>query len=105
MLSLTLFLPSLTFSVILFHFFSPHPHSQEIFTTPGLKPEALATRLEGCLDVYGAVHRMREQRNLMVQTLEQYQFVHFAIEYALAAMAEAETCNLPAALALQDSEA
>jgi protein tyrosine phosphatase len=62
-------------------------------------------RLAEALDVCGVVTRMREQRNMMVQTLEQYQFVHFALEFALTAMEESRTSNLHAALVLHDTEA
>ena len=34
---------------------------------------------EGIIDVRGYVSRMREQRNYMVQTAEQYTFIHYAI--------------------------
>lgn len=61
--------------------------------------------MEAALGICEAVRRMREQRMLMVQTVEQYQFIHWALEYALAAMEDAQSTNLQVALALHDTEA
>ncbi len=62
-------------------------------------------QMEAALDVYEAVKCMREQRTMMVQTVEQYQFIHWALEYALNAMEEGQTSNLQVALVLHDTEA
>ncbi|XP_052764244.1 receptor-type tyrosine-protein phosphatase alpha-like isoform X2 [Mya arenaria] len=38
---------------------------------------------EGAIDVAGCVHKMRQNRPNMVQTLEQYHFLHSAVVYSL----------------------
>lgn len=73
------------------------------------KPSAVETdvlqTIEMSLDVLQSVKQMREQRMLMVQTLEQYQFIYWALEYSLTAMDDAKSSNLQVALVLRDTAA
>ena len=90
--------------------FNPSPSSfsaslQSLLTRPGIDDATLRAGMEQALNVCNMVRQMREQRTMMVQTIEQYQFIHFALEYALAAMEVAKCSNLQVALVLHDTEA
>eukprot|EP00045_Choanoeca_perplexa_P017971 m.272999 g.272999 ORF g.272999 m.272999 type:complete len:1318 (+) comp17682_c0_seq4:176-4129(+) len=52
----------------------------------------------GVPDVFAVVKGLRNQRNMMVQTKEQYCFLYFALEMAFTAMKTADNLNLTEAL-------
>lgn len=77
---------------------------EHLLTKVAANEADVVAALENALDIYSCVRRMREQRTLMVQTLEQYQFIHWALEYALTAMEDVRSANLHVALALHDAD-